>query len=121
MQDKRNFPRSQVNLVSQIRIKDQQINGEILDLTVEGISMELEEKVSTGVFATIVIKQNQKMEENELRVEVLRCVQSESSSSKHHLVARFIEPNDQFLMDVLALVHGTGPKKDRRGTIYGKR
>jgi hypothetical protein len=121
MQDKRNFPRSLVELTAFIKIKDKLINGKIFDLTVEGVSMELEEEVSTGTCVAIIIKKNQAIKENELRAEVIRCIPSKSDPSKYHLVARFIEPNDQFLMDALALVHGTGPKKDRRGVIYGKR
>jgi hypothetical protein len=121
MQDKRNFPRSLVGLVAYIRIKDERINGKILDLTVEAILMEIGKEIPTGNNVAIAIKQSQEMEENELRAEVIRCIQSKSDSSKYDLVARIIEPNDQFLMDVLALVHGAGPKRDRRGTIYGER
>ncbi len=119
MNDKRSFPRSIVDLVAHVCVEGKGIDGKILDLTVEGISMELDQNVPTGAKVAINIEQSQDVKATELRVEVIRC--DPIDSSKYHLTARFIKPNDEFLMDALALVHGKGPKQDRRGTVYGKR
>lgn len=121
MKDRRNFPRSIVDLILCARIGDKWIDGKILDLTVGGISMELDRELQTGTCVTIDIKQCQEVKKNELRVEVTRCVPTEADPSRYRLAARFIEPNDEFLMDVLALVHEKNPKRDRRSSIYGKR
>ena len=121
MSDKRSFPRSIVDLQVSTQMEDKQVEGKVIDLTVEGISMELDRSLKAGATIAIEIKQNQEVKQNELKVEIIRCLPAESDSSKHHVVAKFIEPNDEFLMDTLALVHGKGPKQDRRGTIYAKR
>lgn len=121
MKDKRNFPRSIVDLAVCARIEDKWIDGKILDLTVGGISMELDHELQTGTCVAIHIKQCQEVKKNELRVEVTRCIPTKADPSRYHLAAKFIEPNDELLMDVLALVHGENPKRDRRSLIYGKR
>lgn len=120
MGDKRGFPRSIVDLTVLIRIDEKWIEGKIIDLTVEGISMELDPALEKNTTATIKITQNNEIKESELQINIIRCVSS-GEHYKHQIVAQFIEPDDEFLMDVLALVHDTGPKKDRRGTIYGGR
>jgi hypothetical protein len=121
MSDKRGFPRSLVDLQVSAQVEDKRIEGKVIDLTVEGISMEFDCLLKAGTTVAIDIKQNREVKKSKLKIEIIRCVATESDSSKYHVVAKFIEPNDEFLMDVLALVHGTGPKQDRRGTIYGDR
>mgnify|MGYP002633699105 CR=1 FL=1 len=119
MSEKRSFPRSIVDLVAHVNIDGERIDAKILDLTVEGISMELDQIVTKDIHAVINIEKSQDVKAAELQIETIRCIPADPS--KYHLTARFIEPNDEFLMDALALVHGIGPKQDRRGTIYGKR
>ena len=121
MNDKRSFPRSLVDLQVSIQVEDKRIEGNVIDLTVEGVSMELDYSLKAGATVAIEIKQNQEVKQNELKIEVIRCLPTESDPSKYHIVAKFVDPNDEFLMDALALVHGKGPKQDRRGTIYGDR
>ncbi|MFT4579759.1 MAG: FKBP-type peptidyl-prolyl cis-trans isomerase 2 [Nitrospinales bacterium] len=121
MSDKRGFPRSLVDLQVSTQVEDNRIEGKVIDLTVEGISMEFDHPLKAGATVAIEIKQNQEVKKNELKIEVIRCLPTESDTSRYHIVAKFIEPNDEFLMDALALVHGKGPKQDRRGTIYGDR
>ena len=121
MSDKRGFPRSLVDLQVSVQAEDKPIKGKVIDLTVEGISIEFDHPLKAGTTVTIDIKQNQEVKKNKLKIEIIRCLPTEPDPSKYHIVAKFIEPNDEFLMDVLALVHGTGPKQDRRGTIYGDR
>jgi len=121
MSDKRGFPRSLVDLQVFTRIANKKVEGKVIDLTVEGISMEFDHPLKAGATVSIDIKQNQEVKKNKLKIEIIRCLPTETDPSRYHIVAKFIEPNDEFLMDVLALVHGTGPKQDRRGTIYGDR
>jgi len=121
MSDKRSFPRSLVDLQVFAQVEGKHIEGKVIDLTVEGISMEFDHTLKAGTTVAIDIKQNQEVKQNKLKVEIIRCLPTESDPSRYHIVAKFIEPNDEFLMDALALVHGTGPKQDRRGTIYGDR
>ena len=120
MNDKRSFPRSLVDLTIQVLIEGNWVEAKIIDLTVEGISMEIDSTIEKDSTATLKILQNEKIKESELEITIIRCLPSTDESTKHHIVARFNEPNDGFLMDVLALVHGKGPKQDRRGTIYGR-
>lgn len=121
MSDKRSFPRSLVDLQVSCQIEDKRIEGNVIDLTVEGISMEIDHTFKPGTAVAIDIKQNQEMKNSKLKIEIIRCLPVEPESSRYRIVAKFIEPNDEFLMDTLALVHGAGPKQDRRGTIYGDR
>ena len=121
MNDKRSFPRSLVDLQVSTQVEDKRLEGKVIDLTVEGISMEFNHPLKASAMVAIEIKQNQEVKKNELKIEIIRCLPTEPDPSKNHIVAKFIEPNDEFLMDALALVHGKGPKQDRRGTIYGNR
>ncbi len=121
MSDKRGFPRSLIDLQVSAQVEDKCIECKVIDLTVEGISMELDHTLKSGTTVAIEIKQNQEVKKNKLNIEIIRCLPTEPDLSKYHIVAKFIKPNDEFLMDALALVHGTGPKQDRRGTIYGDR
>ena len=121
MNDKRDFPRSLVDLQVSAQVEDKHINGKVIDLTVEGISIDFDHPLKASATVAIEIKQNQEVKQNQLKIEVIRCLPTEPDPSKYHIVAKFIEPNDEFLMDVLALVHDAGPKQDRRGTIYGDR
>jgi FKBP-type peptidyl-prolyl cis-trans isomerase 2 len=121
MSDKRGFPRSLVDLQVSAQVEGKRIEGKVIDLTVEGISIDFDHPLKAGTTVAIDIKQNQEVKKNQLKIEIIRCLPTEPDPSKYHVVAKFIEPNDEFLMDALALVHGTGPKQDRRGTIYGDR
>ena len=121
MSDKRGFPRSIIDLQVSAQVEYKRIEGKVIDLTVEGISMEFDQSLKVGSQVAIEIKQNQQVKNNKLKIEVIRCLPTETDPSRYHIVAKFIEPNDEFLMDALALVHGTGLKQDRRGTIYGDR
>lgn len=121
MNDKRSFPRSVVDLTILVLIEDKWVEAKIIDLTVEGISMELNAALGKNTSATLKFLQHKEVKDNEVKITIIRCLAIEGECNKFHIVAKFIEPNDEFLMDVLALVHDSGPKKDRRGTIYGGR
>ena len=69
----------------------------------------------------IVKRENNNLKNKKLQIKIIRCLVLEGKENKYSIVAQFIDPDDEFLMEVLALVHGPGPKKDRRDTIYGRR
>ncbi len=121
--DKRGFPRSLVELVVKICIGSQWGDCKVLDLSVEGVSLEVGQRLNIGELATLELEHSEWMNKNQVQAEVLRCDSNpeETNPEKYHVVARLIEPNDDYLMGALALVHGTGPKQDRRNTVYGKR
>lgn len=118
MVDKRSFPRSVVDLTVHIRIEENWVEAKIIDLTVEGICMEIGSALNEGAIVTIEIQENKDIKNSKLEIKTIRCFPIDGEPKKYQLVAQFVDPNDEFLMDVLALVHGSGPKKDRRGTIY---
>ena len=123
MSDNRGFPRSLVELSVKARIKDEWVDCKVLDLSVEGVSLEVEQPLKPGELATIEMEHSECMKKNQVQAEVLRCDSNPDDTSPRifHVVARLIEPNDEYLMGALNLVHGDGPKKDRRNTGFGKR
>ena len=116
--DKRSFPRSLLQKVVEVKSGDETLNGKVIDLTVEAISLETEVPFKIGDSINVFFEASAELKENELSCEVARCKSLDSGS--HMIVARFIDVNDEFLMDALALVHGSGPKNDRRSTPFGR-
>lgn len=121
--DQRSFPRSLVDMVVKARVKDQWVDSKVLDLSVEGISLEVPQPLETGELSTIELEHSEWMKKNQVQAEVLRCDSNpdESEPRVFNVVARLIEPNDDYLMGALNMVHGTGPKSDRRHSSFGKR
>ena len=114
MGEQRNFPRSLVDLAVKIQIGDQWEVCKVIDLSVEGISLEVEQPLKVGELATIELEHSEWMKKNQVQAEVVRCDSNPAETTPCHVVARLIEPNDEYLMGALALVHGSGPKQDRR-------
>ncbi len=122
-EDQREFPRSAVAPAARILIDDQWQECRVLDLSVEGISLELAQGLPDGTPVTIELEHGEVLKKNQVQAEVLRCGDPSdgAGSGMSNVVLRLIEPNDEYLMDALAVVHGDGPKKDRRKPAYGKR
>jgi hypothetical protein len=121
--DQRGFPRSLVELTVKTRIADQWVDSKVLDLSVEGISLEVPQPLQAGELSTIELEHDELMKKNQVQAEVIRCDSNpdETEPRIFHVVARLIEPNDDYLMGALNLVHGDGPKQDRREKGFGKR
>ena len=121
--DQRGFPRSLVELTVKTKIADQWVESKVLDLSVEGISLEVPQPLQAGELSTIELEHSELMKKNQVKAEVLRCDSNpdEAEPRVFHVVARLIEPNDDYLMGALNLVHGDGPKQDRRQSVFGKR
>jgi hypothetical protein len=107
-EDKRSFPRSYFDSNLDIKINGELIVSRVIDITVEGISFELESPIKIGVLVEINFKESETIAKNELIAKVIRCQSLESKPQKYTVVATFIEPNDKYLMDVLALIHSEG-------------
>ena len=122
-EDKRGFPRSLVDLVVKIQTGGSWSDCKVLDLSVEGISLEVQQRLQVAELVTIELEHGEWMKKNQVQAEVLRCDSNpnETNPEIYHMVARLIEPNDEYLMGALNLVHGDGPKQDRRPPSYGKR
>lgn len=114
--DKRSFPRSLVELAVKVKIDGDWTDCKIQDLSVEGISLEVGKPLQMGEVTTIEIEDSEWMKKNQVRAEVLRCDSNpnETEPDIFHVVAMVIKPNDEYLTAALNLVHGDGPKKDRR-------
>jgi hypothetical protein len=121
--DQRKFPRSLIELSAKTQTAGQWVEGRVLDLSVEGISLEVPQALKTGELTTIELEHSDLMKKNQVQAEVLRCDSNpdEPNPKVFHVVARLIEPNDEYLMGALNLVHGDGPKKDRRHSGFGER
>ena len=121
--DQRGFPRSLVEMTVKTRIADQWVESKVLDLAVEGISLEVPQPIQAGELSAIELEHSKWMKKNQVKAEVLRCDSNpdETEPRVFHVVARLIEPNDDYLMGALNLVHGDGPKQDRRQSVFGKR
>jgi len=74
----------------------------------------VEQPLKVGELATIELEHSEWMKKNQVQAEVVRCDSNPAETTPCHVVARLIEPNDEYLMGALALVHGSGPKQDRR-------
>jgi len=108
--DKRFFPRVAISLKIQVQESDSRMDAELVDLTVQGISFKLGRPLSAGSRITIFISDSEELRTNELGGEVLRCDSPASVNppqyNPYFIAAKFVEVNDEFLMDSLALVHG---------------
>ena len=109
--DHRKFPRLKVVLpIAVASGKNQRLDlADIEDLTVEGISFLSETPIPEGSDVYVLFPSGKDMGENEIPGEVIRS-QPLKGSSQHRIAVRFIEMNDAFLMDVLALIHKELPR-----------
>ncbi len=79
----------------------------MVDLTVQGISFKLDQGLNPGEEIRLDINGSDEIRHNSLKAEVLRCDKLKDAVSSQYLVAtKFLDANDEFLMDALALVHG---------------
>lgn len=104
--DQRDLPRSLADMVVRARVKDQWVDCKILDLSIEGVSLEVKQPLEMGELATIEMEHSEWMKKNQVQAEVLRCDSNpeESEPRIFHVVARLIEPNDEYRMGAKNLV-----------------
>jgi hypothetical protein len=108
--DKRFFPRVAISLKIQVQDNDSRMDAELVDLTVQGISFKLSRPLSAGSRFTVFLSDSEELRTNEVEGEVLRCDSPANVNppqyNPYYIAAKFVEVNDEFLMDSLALVHG---------------
>ncbi|MFQ5450984.1 MAG: PilZ domain-containing protein [Nitrospinaceae bacterium] len=106
--ERRLFPRKAVPIDICVKDGQKRFPGEIVDLTVHGLSFRLGRSLSVGSEISIDIQGARKIRNSRLRAEVLRCGTLQNGSPfRYLLAAKFVEVSDEYLMDALALVHGT--------------
>lgn len=105
--DKRLFPRREVAFEILVIGGQEKCFAEVKDLTVNGIFFLSKVGFTPGSELEISFMQNKAAQSAELKAVTLRCDKDESESPWRYLVAaKFIESNDQYIMDALAIVHG---------------
>lgn len=106
-EDKRSFPRAMVFLDAYVYESEKRLFAEVVDLTVHGISFKSEQFLPVGSRVVVALEGSEDIRSNELTADILRCdPQANATPSKYVVAAKFIEANDEYLMDSLALVHG---------------
>lgn len=103
--NKRNFPRSVSNIALSIGVNGKEISGAALDLTVNGLAIKVEAPIDIGAKIELFVAANQSIKTKRLRGEVLRCHLVKSDPSYYRLAVKLTEPDDEYLMDSLALIH----------------
>lgn len=109
----RKFSRTQISLPISIACGEEQtlFLADIEDLTVEGLSFISEKPIAKGAGLYVLFPAGGALKENEVPAEVIRCQELAGKGPRAYKVAvRFIEMNDTYLMDALALIHGRRPK-----------
>ena len=105
--DKRYFPRIAISLDGSVKNREKLAYIKIIDLTVEGISFQLEQALPIGTIISVDLDTNEDIRCNDVKVETLRCNLLENITPPQYIVAaKFIDANDEYLMDSLALIHG---------------
>ncbi len=106
-EDKRFFPRAMIALQAHVRDGEKRFDVAVVDLSVYGISFHSEQALPVGSRVIVELDDSEEMRNNKLTAEILRCdLQSNVTPPQYVVAAKFIEVNDEYLMDSLALVHG---------------
>lgn len=112
--DKRFFPRVAISLKIQVQENENRLAAEMVDLTVQGISFRLDRPLSAGAQISVELSASEDLRSNALKAEVLRCDSPANVSPpqyyQYYVAAKFVDVNDEYLMDSLALVHGKKSK-----------
>lgn len=105
--DKRYFSRVAISLNGSVKDGNKRVVFKIIDLTVEGISFQLQHYLPAGAKIIIDLNGTEDIRRNELKAEILRCDPLKNIFPAQYVAAaKFMDANDEYLMDALALVHG---------------
>jgi|GEM_PF-3941071 len=105
--DLRKFPRISLANTAAIESSGASFTAELEDLTVEGASFSIDEPASPGSKFTLKFKGSADIEPAELSAEAVRC--DEKADGKHLIAVKFLNADDQYLMDILRLIHSGKP------------
>ena len=104
--DHRRFPRAALGLDVRIDVGGEVSRAETLDLTVHGISFKLGRPLAADDEFYVDIPATADIKSARLRAKVLRCDKNPESKDGGFVVrAGFLEANDEYLMDILAVVN----------------
>ncbi|KMP12700.1 hypothetical protein UR09_00475 [Candidatus Nitromaritima sp. SCGC AAA799-A02] len=106
-EEHRNFPRVQFRSGVAIENESEIMPGKIEDLTVHGISFIIKRNMETGSMVYVDFIHSEEIEHTQLEAKVVRCVPAgEAEPDTYRVAAKFTQLNDQYLMDILAIVNG---------------
>ena len=106
--DKREFPRANIKLQIAVTVDGETESTTLQDLTVGGMSFVFTRPLPEGTEVKTDIRSNhQEIKDTTLMGTVVR---NESLGDFHLVAIRFNNPNDRYLMDILAHIHGPNPK-----------
>ena len=107
-EERRTFPRTEINLPVQIDTGFHQIPGRMRNLTIEGVSFSLSRHLSAGTQVIVeILSEIKEIRSNAFKVEVLRCeIQDDEISPSFLISGKLMETNDAYLHDVLSMIFG---------------
>ena len=105
MENKREFPRKPIRLPVILEKAGEQFPASTQDVTVRGISLIVDQRLNIGDSISLTIAASEILSLTKLMGQVIRCDALENNPSEFSIVIKLHEPNDVYLMDVLAFVH----------------
>jgi hypothetical protein len=79
--------------------------GELENLTVEGVAFLADRPFEVDTAVVLVLAGGTKVKANILTAKVLRCHPA-GAAGRYSVAAVLVAPDDHYLMDALALIHG---------------
>ena len=106
LEERRNFPRANIDLQVQVGTGASRIPGRIQNLTIEGLAFILEQELPPGSKVEVEINsENEKIRNNAVKIQVLRCEPRDNETPPCFLISgKLIDTNDIYLNDVMALI-----------------
>jgi len=109
--DARKFPRVPFTNAITIEVSGNPSPAELEDLTVEGASFIFDEAMSSGTLLTVKFPGSSDMEPADLMTEVVRC--EPKPGGRYSVAVQFSDADDQYLMDILSLIHRGHTEKNK--------
>ena len=108
--NKRNSPRSSIDIAVFVHIMDEWIECKTIDLSSEAISVEMAYPLVPGSLVALDMHQSKGMKKYEMLTEILRCDTLETDPVSHRSVMKYIDPSEDFLRDVKSLPQSKSPE-----------
>ncbi len=104
--DHRDFSRPKISLAVLMSTEGKLVSGSTVNLSVNGLAIDSDKSISVGSDIGLTIEDSQWQKAGEQRAEVLRCQPLKHNPSRYLVVIKLINPEDSYLMESLALIHG---------------
>ena len=108
--NKRNSPRSSIDIAVFVHIMDEWIECKTIDLSSEAISVEMAYPLVPGSLVALDLRQSEGMKKHEILTEILRCDTQETNHVTHRSIMKYIEPSEDFLRDAKSLIQSKSPE-----------